>query len=55
MQEWQPIAFTRKALNTTKKCYAEIEKKLLLIVHAACDSISKFMTEISKLKLIKKH
>ena len=34
MQEWQPIAFTRKALNTTKKCHAEIEKKLLLIVHA---------------------
>ena len=42
LQEGQPVAFTSRALITTERNYARIEKELLVILHA-CDRFHQYV------------
>jgi hypothetical protein len=42
LQEGQPVAFTSRALTSTERNYAQIEKELLAIVHA-CDRFDQYV------------
>ena len=42
LQEGQPVAFTSRALTSTERNYAQMEKELLAIVHA-CDRFDQYV------------
>jgi hypothetical protein len=42
LQEGQPVAFTSRALTSTERNYAQIEKELLAILHA-CDRFDQYV------------